>query len=201
MDKIQYLEKPDWVTWESIMECIRNSHKVNDKRGFHMLNQEMSVDDLKKKLRNGHCFVAIDGNKVIGTGSSIIRAGNRWWSWGKKVAYNCLDAIIEEYQGTDVYFGLREVRSRFLKEVGVDIVQFNTAEQNKVVQKIALRRGAKYVMFSATAKGADYYSVVMANWLTGCPYPDWFINFMYKLSKVVVKMFWKPGYKFRFSLS
>ena len=198
MDNIQYLEKPEWVSWDSVLECIRKSHKVNDKRGFHMLNQEMTVDELQNKLQDGLCFVALEGDKVIGTGSTIIKKGNRWWSRGRRVAYNCLDAILPEYQGTDVYFGLREIRSQYLKKAGVDIIQFNTAEHNKVVQKIALRRGAKYVMYSATGKGANYYSVIMANWLDGCPFSDRFCNFMFKLSKFIVRVIWKPGYKLRF---
>ena len=198
MDNIQYLEKPEWVSWDSVLECIRKSHKVNDKRGFHMLNQEMTVDELQNKLQDGLCFVALEGDKVIGTGSTIIKKGNRWWSRGRRVAYNCLDAILPDYQGTDVYFGLREIRSQYLKKAGVDIIQFNTAEHNKVVQKIALKRGAKYVMYSATGKGANYYSVIMANWLNGCPFSDRFCNFMFKLSKFVVKAIWKPGYKLRF---
>ena len=198
MDNIQYLEKPEWVSWDSVLECIRKSHKVNDKRGFHMLNQEMTVDELQNKLQDGLCFVALEGDKVIGTGSTIIKKGNRWWSRGRRVAYNCLDAILPDYQGTDVYFGLREIRSQYLKKAGVDIIQFNTAEHNKVVQKIALRRGAKYVMYSATGKGANYYSVIMANWLDGCPFSDRFCNFMFKLSKFIVRVIWKPGYKLRF---
>lgn len=198
MDKIQYIEKPDWITWESVLECINNSHKVNNKRGFHMANQDVTVNDLKRKLQKGHCFVALYGNRVVGTGSTIIIKGNRWWSRGKIVAFNCLDAILEEYQGTDVYFGLREVRSKFLMESKVDIIQFNTSEHNKVVQKIALKRGAKYVMYSASGKGADYYSVIMAKWLNGCPYSDWYCNFMFKLSKFIIKALWKPGYKFRY---
>lgn len=192
------MEKPDWVSWEEIHDCLVKSHVVNEKKGFHMTNQDMGAADLQKVLQKGHCFVAIDGDKVVGTGSTIIKEGNRWWSKGKKVAYNCLDAILKDYQGTDVYFGLREVRSRFLKEVGVDIIQFNTAEKNKVVQKIALKRGAKYVMFSATGKGADYYSVIMAKWINGCPYSDWFCKIMFNMSKYVVKAIWKPGYKLRF---
>ena len=72
------------------------------------------------------------------------------------------------------------------------MICFNTSEQNKIVQKINLKRGAKYVQF-AKAKRSKYYSVVMARWLHGCPYPDWFCNFMFKLSKIVVKMTWKQN--------
>lgn len=198
MEQFKYTEKPDWVTWDSVLECIRASHKVNDKKGFHMLNQEMTADELQKKLRSGHCFVALDGDKVVGTCSTIIRKGDRWWSRGKIIAYNCLDGVLPEYQGTDVFIDMRQFRSQFIKNnPEVEIIQFNTAEQNKVVQKLALRRGAKYVQYSATGKGANYYSVIMVQWLNGCPYSDRFINFMFSLSKIVVKIIWKPGYKLR----
>lgn len=198
MGKLQYMEKPDWITWDSILDCIRRSHEKNEKRGFHMTNQDVDALGLQKKLKDGHCFVALDDNKVVGTCSTIIKDGNRWWSKGKKVAYNCLDAILPEYQGTDVYFGLRTLRSQFIKESRVDIIQFNTAEQNKVIQKLALKRGAKYVMYSASGKKADYYSVIMAEWINGCPYSDRYCNCMFKMSKFIIKAIWKPGYKFRY---
>ncbi|MBO6081675.1 MAG: hypothetical protein J6P46_01475 [Bacteroidales bacterium] len=171
---------------------------MNDKRGFHMTNQEMSVEDLKKKLQHGHCFVALEGEKVVGTCSTILKTGRGWWARGKKIAYNCLDAVLPEYQGTDIFIDLRSIRSKFIKDSGVEIIQLNTAEQNKVIQKMALKRGAKYVRYSATGKGADYYSVIMAEWLNGCPFNDKFVSFMYNLSKIIIKTFWKPGYKFRF---
>lgn len=198
MKEFQYMLKPDWVTWDSIMECINKSHKVNDNRGFHMTNQDMGAGELQKHLQKGCCFVALDEKKVIGTCSTIIKDGNRWWSHGKKIAYNCLDAVLPEYQGTDVFFELRALRSQYIKEAGVNLIQFNTAEQNKVIQKLALKRGAKYVMFSATGKGASYYSVIMAEWINGCPYPDWYVNFFFKISKYIIKAIWKPGYKLRF---
>ena len=198
MEEFTYIEKPDWVTWDAILACIKASHKVNDKRGFHMTNQEMSVEDLKKKLQSGHCFVALEGEKVVGTCSTILKTGRGWWARGKKIAYNCLDAVLPEYQGTDIFIELRAIRSKFIKSSGVEIIQLNTAEQNKVIQKMALKRGAKYVRYSATGKGADYYSVIMAEWINGCPFSDRYVNFMYKLSKFIIRALWKPGYKFRF---
>lgn len=197
MSEIKYMVKPDWISWDAIHECLLQSHKVNEKRGFHMLNQDWTGEELQKQMQRGCCFVALEGDKIVGTGSTIIKKGNRWWSKGKKIAYNCFDGVLPDYQGTDVYLELKEIRSRYIKEAGVDIIQFNTAEDNKVVQKIALKRGAKYVKYSATGKGANYYSVIMAQWVNGCPYSDWHCNFMFKLSKFVIKTIWKPGYKLR----
>lgn len=201
MDDIQYLEKPEWISWDAVLECIKKSHKVNTAKGFHMINQDLCGADMEKKLRDGHCFIALVNNKIVGTGSVRFVKSKRWWAYKKKIAINCLDAILPEYQGTDVYLGIREIRQKCINDCGIGMIQLNTAIQNKVVQRIAIKRGAKYVMFTASGKGADYYSVIMVKWLHGCPYPDWFVKFMFNLSKVVVKTIWKPGYKFRFGLN
>lgn len=163
-----------------------------------MTNQDMSVENLQKELKDGYCFVALDDKRVVGVHGLKFFIGNRWWSKGKKVAYYCMDAILPEYQGTDVYLELQALRKKYNKQLGTEIIQFNTAEQNKVVRKIGQKCGAKTVMYSATGKGANYYSVIMAKWVDGCPFSDWYINFMFKLSKYVIMTLWKPGYKFRF---
>lgn len=201
MNNIQYVEKPDWVSWDAIHECLVQSHKVNAQKGLHMMNQDLSGEELKKKFVNGHCFVALEGEKVIGVFGLRLFVGKKimtWWSWRKKVAYNYMDGILPEYQGTDVYYGLNDLRTDFIKKSGADIIQSITAENNWRIRKISKVKKFKTVFFSPTAKGADYYSVIMVKWLHGCPYSDKFINFMFNLSKIVVKSIWKPGYKLRF---
>ena len=201
MSEIQYMVKPDWISWDEVQECQRKAHEAtNNINGLHMTVQDISGDDLKKEIGsgNGFCFVAIDGKKVVGVHGLRFFVGNRWWSWGKKVAYNCMDGILQEYQGTDVYLGLNDIRMKYIKESGADIIQSNTAEQNTIIRKIAKVKKFKTVQFSPTYKGANYYSVIMVKWLNGCPFSDRFINFMFSFSKLVVKMIWKPGYKLRF---
>jgi hypothetical protein len=198
MEKIQYIEKPDWISWDAIHECLVQSHQVNAQEGLHMTNQDLTGEALKKKLAGGYCFVALEGNKVVGVFGLKILVGKKWWSWKKKVAYNCLDGILPDYQGTDVYFGLNDLRMKYIKNSDVDMIQSNTAENNWRVRKICKVKKFKTVQYSATGKGADYYSVIMVKWLHGCPYSDRFINLMFKISKFVVKTIWKPGYKYRF---
>lgn len=197
MSEIQFMEKPDWVSWEDVCECIRKANAVNDKKGFHMSFASHSPEEMKNEIRNGACFVAISDNKVVGTLGYSIRKLRRWWVFGN-VIYYVNDGILPEYRGTDVYFGLSELRDNAIKKTGIRINQFNTAEQNKAVIKINKLYGYKLVQFTPTKKGADYYSVTMVRWDDGCPFPDWFLNFMYNLSRLVSKTLWKPGYKFRF---
>ena len=197
MSKIEYLEKPEWVTWDDIHECLYKAHSVNRKKGFSMTNVGLSGEELKKKVGSGHCFIALEGKRVVGVACLKIFKPNRWWT-KKEVAYTFLDGIIPEYRGTDVFFGLEKIRNKFISDAGVRIRQCNTAEQNKTVIKLCTRGGYKIVQYSATGKGADYYSVIMVLWEDGCPYGDWFVNFMFKLSKFFIKTIWKPGYKIRF---
>lgn len=191
------MEKPDWVSWEEICECIRKANVVNDKKGFHMMFADIKPNELEKELKNGKCFVALYNNKVIGTTSYTIRKLRKWYVWGN-VIYHSFEGILPEYRGTDVYFRLCELKDRYVRETGIRIYQFHTAEQNKTVIKINKIYGFKLVQLNPTMKGADYYSVTMVRWDDGCPFPDWFLKYMYSLSKIVSKSLWKPGYKFRF---
>ena len=203
MEEIKYMEKPDWVSWDAIADCLRDAHSINKKRGFEMPGLDMTPEKLERKVGNGHCLIAFDGEKVIGTTTLQYykikkNIWLRYWTKGATFLYSGLEGIRREYQGSDVYLELQKLRKKVIDESGVEIVGFNTAEHNKVVLKTAKKGGGKYVLFSPSFKGAPYYSIYVLRWLHGCPYPDWYINFMFKLSKFVVKTLWKPGWKFRF---
>ena len=200
MCEIKYMLKPEWVSWDSVQECQKKAHEAtNNNKGVHMFVQDMSGEALRQYMeKDGQCFVALKGDKVVGMCGVKIIKGNKWWSQGKKVAYNTIDAILPEYQGTEVFSELYDLRMAYIVESGVDMIQSNTAEKNTIVRKIAKMKKGKEVQFSATSKNADYYSVIIVKWLNGCPYSDRFIKFMFGLSKVVVKTIWKPGFKLRF---
>lgn len=191
------MEKPDWVSWEDVCECIRKANVVNDKQGFHMLFSKITPDEIKNRLKEGFCFVALHNNKVVGTASFRFLNLKSWYYCGR-IIYTCYDAILPEYRGTDVYLGLGELRRNKIKDTGIRHQFFHTAEGNKTVLKINLRRGFKPVLFIPTGEGADYYTVVMAKWMDGCPYNDRFVKFMFNLSKVVTKSFLRPDGKFKY---
>lgn len=198
MSDIKYMLKPEWVSWNAIKECLVLAHESNSQKGFSMYNSTMSAHELEEYLKDGYCFVAIQGDKVIGTNSLKICKTKAWWSTGS-VGYECLTAITPEYRNTGAYFGLRKIRTEYAKKIGIKILQFDTHEDNKNVQMIDQRFGFKYVRYCAFPM-TDYYSVVMVKWLDGCPYSDWYINFRFKLSKFLTKLIFKPGRKFRFNI-
>ena len=189
--------KPDWVSWEAIHECLVSGHEYNRKRGVNMVSPTWTPDKLKDYLKEGYCFVAIDKEKVVGTCSLRIIKSKQWWGKGKSVAVTCLDAIVPMYKGTDVYFGLMNLRNQFINKLGIRIIEFSTHENNKVVQRINLKYGAKYVRYCAFAD-TSHYSVVMVFWLDGCPFSNRYCDFRFKLSKFKTKLIFKPGRKLRF---
>ena len=198
MNEIKYMVKPDWISWDEVQECQRKAQETNNKKGFQMQVQTITGEELKNGVGDGYCFVALDGKRVVGTASlKFIRSKIHWWT-RQKVAYTCYDGILPEYRGTDVFLGLDYLRNKYIHDSGVRIRQCNTAEKNKMVIKLCKRGGYKLVQFSATGKGATYYSVIMCLWEDGCPFSDCFIDFMFKLSKFIIKTIWKPGYKLRF---
>lgn len=197
MSEIRFMEKPDWVSWEEVCDCIHKANTVNDKKGFHMLFSDVKPEVIKEDLKDGKCFVALYDNTVVGTTSFAIHNLRKWYLCGK-VIYYCYDGILPEYRGTDVYFGLCELKEKEVKETGIRIHQFHTAEHNNVVRKINLKYGYKHVLFKPTLKGANYYSVNMMRWDDGCPFPDWFLKFMFNLSKFISKTFFYPDYSLKF---
>lgn len=197
MSEIQYMEKPEWVSWDSVRECLNASHQTNRKKGFEMENTNITTEHLIEKMKDARCVIALSDDKIVGTCFVRIEYKKKWWVRGL-VAYYLGDAILPEYRGTDVYFGINDIRDRIVRESGIRIHQFNTAADNKTVIKINKLYGYKPVQFTPTAKGYNYYSITMVRWDDGCPFPDWFINFMFNLSKFVSKALWKPGYRWRF---
>lgn len=195
--EIKYMLKPDWVSWEQIKECMFKAHEPNRKKGIVMQNQFMTIEEFEKYYKDAICVVAIKDKTVIGTSSYKIIKRNNWWANNKPVAYEFGDAIIPEYRGTDVYFDLLAFRAKHIADAGIRILQFDTAENNQLVQKLSIKKGAKRVKLYASKK-TWYYSVMMVKWLDGCPHSDWYCNFRFNLSCFIVKTIFKPGRKLRF---
>lgn len=198
MKEINVMLKPDWVSWESVKDCIVKSHEYNRKRGVVMHNPDMTAQELADYLKEAYCFVALCGEEVVGTCSLKIVNPKCWWT-KDRVGYTCVDAVAPGYKGTDAYFDMRALRNKYINDFGLKVLQFDTHEDNKLVQRMSQKRGYKYVRYCAFPM-TNYYSVVMVRWLEGCPFSDNYCNFRFKLSKFLTKLVYKPGRIFRFKL-
>lgn len=185
------MEKPDWVSWDSIRICLNAAHKVNKKNGFEMLNSTITTENFIKMVKDAHCFVALVEDKVVGVDCVRIESLKKWYARGP-VLYYFGTGVHPEYRGTDVYLNLVELKSKYAISTGIKTHMFRTSEHNNTVIKIKKKNGFKLVQFQPTKKkDANYYQVTMVKWDDGCPFPDWFLKFMFNLSKVVSKVFFK----------
>lgn len=191
MSEIKFMEKPEWVSWDDIRICLNSSHKINKKHGFEMRNSTITTEEVQELVKNAHCFIALDGDRVVGVACAKVLTLKKWYVRGR-VIYYFGDAILPEYRGTDVFLGLNKLKAKFVRESGVRIHQFLTNEHNKIVIKLNKNSGFKLVQFQPTKKkDGNYYQVSMVKWDDGCPFPDWFLKFMFNLSKIVSKTFFK----------
>ena len=199
MEEIRYMLKPDSISWDEIAKCQYDAHFRNRKKGVNMSCQDLSGDQLKKSLNNAFCFVALDErNRVIGTSSIKINDGKILWHKIKK-CYYCMTAVIPEYQGTDVYMELSDIQKEEMKKHKVDFLYFDTAEQNKLVQKMNKKKGFFYYQYKSY-DSTTYYSVVMAKWTKKKVFPDWVMRTLFVLSKVYTKIRYKAGGVKRFGI-
>ena len=181
--EVQIVEKPEWISWDEIKQCLMDSHAVNRARGINMTHYQWPVEKIKESLgKNGVMFVALDGKKVVGTAAIGEKNGNAWYARGR-YAYMCYAGVLPEYSGRGIYKALVSKREEIAKELGYYVLILDTHRKNKRIQEIALKNGYKFVRFFLT-NSKDHYSVVMVKWLNGCPYSSFYCWRKYLLSKI-----------------
>lgn len=193
MEEIKVLPKPDWVSYDDIHELLEKAHQKNYKKGIVLQYSKMTGDEIKKKLGDeGQCWVAMDGNKLVGTTSVTFFQGKNWWNEGKKVAHGCFTGILNQYQGIGILEELNAMKYEYTIAHGADMNQGDTAENNYTVLKVLGKEGYKVVGF-CTFKNSNHYSVRIVKWLKQCPFSDEYINRRCKWSERMVKLQYKPG--------
>ena len=192
MEEIKVMPKPDWVSWDDIHELLLKAHKKNIEQGIILGYPQMSGEKIKQKLgEEGCCWVALDGDKLVGTTSVTYFQGKSWWNRGKKVAHGCFTGILREYQGIGIIEELNAKKYEHIRSMGVDMTEGDTAETNYTVLKVYGKDG--YKMVSYYAPNSNHNSVRIAKWLNGCPFSDKFINRRFKIARFLTRMQYKPG--------
>lgn len=179
---IQIVEKPEWVTWDEIKQCLFEAHAENRAKGINMAHYQWPVERIKNSLgEKGVVLVALDGNRLVGTAAIGDKIGKTWYNRGP-YAYICFDAVIPEYSGKGIFKLLDSKREQLAKNLGYRTLVFDTHSNNFHRQEIALKNGFRLVRFFR-ASSKDHYSVVMAKWLDGCPYSSFYCWIKFQLSK------------------
>ena len=197
MGEIVVKEKPCDISWDEIHDVLWAAHAENRKAGLNMKAPCLPGSQMEALVgENGHCFVALDGEKVIGTCSFKIETRNNWYVHQQPIAYCMLAGILPEYRGKGVYSQLLSLREQHIRQLHIKLMEMNTAEHNTAVQEALLKKGWRRVDFISLK--SPHYSVVMAKWLDGCPYSTWKCWWKYTICKWKVKIKYKPGYIKRF---
>ena len=192
MEEIKIVEKPDWISWDDIHELLLQAHKKNYEKGIVLGYTQMPGSKIKEKLGDeGCCWVALDGDKPVGTTSVTYFQGKSWWNKDKKVAHGCFTGILREYQGIGLMEELNAKKYEHVRKHGADMNEGDTAEDNITALKVFRKEGYKVVSYYAPP--TNHYSVRIVKWLNGCPFTDEYINRRFRIAKFLTKMQYKPG--------
>lgn len=192
MDEITVMLKPDSISWNDIHDLLWTAHAKNRKAGMHMRAPSLPGEKMREMVADGKCFVALDGEKLVGTCSFKMAVHPNWFNKGQKTAYCMLEGVLPEYQGRGIYSSLIKTRDEHIIQAGADLMEMNTAEKNTVVLHSLKKNGWRYVDFTCY-KDSHHYSVVMAKWIKGCPFSRWKCWWMFNVTRIKVKLKYKPG--------
>lgn len=182
------VEKDENISWEKIHEVILESHSENISKGINMRTTRLSGEELKERIGSGKCYVALDANnRVVATAAVSVKTSMYWFAKGQKVASFMLLSILPECRGVGIMKMLDEKRLEFVKQNNLDIITMDTAELNKKMIAIKLAHGYKKVsMFKS--QYSRHYSIVLAKWISECPYSDSYIRKRYISKKIKIKV-------------
>ena len=167
-EKIEIIEKPEWMSWDVIHDVVWRAHAHNRENGIVMRYPSLQGDEIRQHLEGrGKMFVALYGTTVVGTAAYLIKDSSLWCGKGK-YGYYCFAALLPTYRKMGIYPKLCEIREKELIKQGVRRILMDTHEGNKRELTIAKKQGFIPVDFLVRK---DHFSVLMVKWLDGCPYP------------------------------
>lgn len=189
---IQIIEKPDWVSWDDIKQCLYTAHATNRANGINMAHYQWPAEQIKESLgKNGVMLVAIDDKIVVGTAAIAEKERNTWYINGR-YAYMCFASVLPDYNGQGIYKALIKKREEIARALDYNVLYIDTHYKNEKIINISKKNGYKLVRFFRSS-GKDHYSVSMVKWLNKCPFSEDFIQKKYRISKILTKIQYKPN--------
>ena len=185
MDRnIRIVQKPDTVSWQQVKDCLMEAHMENRSRGILLSHPLWPAEQIGSFVEeSGVLFVALDGERVVGTLGVKEKTGNYWFVKGR-YAYLCFGSILPDYQGQGIYKALNDACEEYIKEKGFKVFAFDTHSLNRHMQEISLKSGFKLVRYFYVAGSHPHNSVMMAKWVGACPYSDLYCKWRFFVSKM-----------------
>ena len=196
MSEIIIREKTKEISYETIHDVLYCAHEQNRKNGSVMNTSMLSGEKLEQRIGSqGKCWIAMDGERVVGTTAIKFIDRNTWYAKGKTPVY-MLVAVLPEYQGRHISSRLAEAAFSFATQSGYSVIELDTAEDNFHAIRIYEHMGFRLVSYRAPK--ADHYSVIMVKWFENCPYSRLYCNLRYQWTRFKVRLRYKVGGEKRF---
>jgi len=180
---ITIVENTDISKWDEIQKVIYNSHAENRRNGVDIRNAHLTPKELRESLgKDGKCFIALDGDKIVGTCSVAFQNKNCWFAKGI-VAYTTLEGVLPEYKGRCIYKQLSEKRQEYIKSRGCNVIYMNVAEKNYTRRIIAKKEGFNKVAICYNSYNPHNF-IIYCKWLENKPFTDIEISIRFGMSMI-----------------
>ena len=102
MVDVNIVEKPDSVTYWDISSVLQEAYKEHIKNGIVMRVPSLPPEELEKWVGpRCKCFMAMNGEQVVGTASYKVRTFHRWYCRGE-AAELTMDEVLPEWLGKHI---------------------------------------------------------------------------------------------------
>lgn len=165
---VDVYEKPYFVSWQDLQSLLNDAHQSNLLKGMKYATLGQSVEQLKEKVTNSKVYVALKGDKLVGTATIQFRSINHWYHNGV-VGLLKLTGVIYNMQGEGIGNLLLKVRCNAAKQLGVPLLITDSAEHNETIKHMYLKNGFS-IVDCCKYPSNNFVSNVYARWTDECPW-------------------------------
>ena len=184
--------KPHFISYLQIQDLLNKAHQENEKKNLKYATSGQDINTLKQKLQNAVCLVALtNDNRLIGTASIQFRKIYYWYHNGD-IGLLKLLAVDPQYHGNKIADKLVKERIEIAKKHDIQVVVSDSAEQNEIVRHLLLSNGFN-IVDSCIYRSNNFYTVVYAKWLNGCPWSKTYMRCKYFINRLKTHFKYKPG--------
>ena len=167
MSEIIIQEKPDTVSYDDLCRLIQTAHQENRKNGIKVNTKITSGAILKEHLGDAVTYVAMCGDKAIGTISVSIKKDTIPYAGVYKICAWSFLAVLPTWTGKGVCSALMRRAEEYAMAEKADALELIVVEKNPA------RMVYKHFGFESTSyiyrKSSDQFSVKMTKWLIEPP--------------------------------
>ena len=186
-NEITVTEKDETVSFEDLTSFLHDVHQSTVSNGMHFAAASQNAQETQKRLGSrGTFFVARTKEKEL-VGCGAVSYGTvcpNWFARNKPYCEIKMVGVKPAFRGQGINNRIYEALENYGFTMA-NILTMNTAVDNKIVIQSNLRHGWVIVGYTSW-KTTDYYSVIMAKWKRECPYNQFTLFIVSKLSWIKV---------------